>query len=947
MTGLEQLIEKEPRLVTERTVLSLVDSLQDSSPLVREHTLGLVAQCLEHEPSLESKFLGDILKLTTDPSNGPKKKAIKLLKGLYLGAKSTETKLRIAVALLPPSQDDEKAIAELSRNVLEELWMTPLASTTRTDEHQVKLDRAHRASLLTDVIQLIYRQPMNLEAFEKFLVYALSGDAKAKGSNVRLCKELIAEMFDTAIEIDFATGVKSPQAKILDALSVFAKVDPTLFTMAQVDDLKIHIMNVKQSSELAVVQPIVRIFRHVFPTLPFLDPKLADHVRGNLMSMINKLGNWAGQGHVPSRDTLADVAHCLWTISPMVELGLDKLFVLMFSTMCFMQKIATCTEEEFAKKRGSLCTLLVILGTFAKVCAFDEHTSSFMQKVANYARSQILKTKPNEKEKAALTTLTKGSSSVSLMLLEIVRPFTMSKYDMGVREHALRSLGGICQQAPELFMRKEVEKLVQLLFINSKYEDNDQLLLVVLSTFEVYFTRAERRSETGSAIAVGEGAVNGSARLESSYSATATDAATTHVAKQFLGTFKDIALKNNNELAEIATNIIASISRAGLEHPKECGAALVALSTSSNPRIAQVAAIEHKRIHEKQESYLEKEYVQAVRLAYEYQRDVFDDPHGMLQSTHSPKLIHLFDALKGGKKVTFKKFVDNLSKQLDFDFAKLNTNGAMPDIVLFTRFCLENLGLVDFATLDMVASFIDKVEAIVLKDTGPHVAGEMDREMPRPAEIPQQSFVSTNLNEQLQAMAFDQSMGQPVAPYAPTPSQPAHAEITDDRLRKFTVACMILHMIWETRTFVRRCYNVHKYGNRIPQKEYAKSAQRNNFIPGKDLWDRLTPIMSALDSRETMYKCCYDFSELLNVDREVKVGEDEDGLDAALMDAGYETPTENGDEARRSASIPTSGRGRKRKSNVSLGNTPKKPRSRPLSSKNKKRSSETPDSDSD
>jgi cohesin loading factor subunit SCC2 len=319
----------------------------------------------------------------------------------------------------------------------------------------------------------------------------------------------------------------------------------------------------------------------------------------------------------------------------------------------------------------------------------------------------------------------------------------------------------------------------------------------------------------------------------------------------------------------------------------------------------------------------------------------------MLQSTHSPKLIHLFDALKGGKKVTFKKFVDNLSKQLDFDFAKLNTNGAMPDIVLFTRFCLENLGLVDFATLDMVASFIDKVEAIVLKDTGPHVAGEMDREMPRPAEIPQQSFVSTNLNEQLQAMAFDQSMGQPVAPYAPTPSQPAHAEITDDRLRKFTVACMILHMIWETRTFVRRCYNVHKYGNRIPQKEYAKSAQRNNFIPSKDLWDRLTPIMSALDSRETMYKCCYDFSELLNVDREVKVGEDEDGLDAALMDAGYETPTENGDEARRSASIPTSGRGRKRKSNVSLGNTPKKPRSRPLSSKNKKRSSETPDSDSD
>ncbi|KAF2626783.1 sister chromatid cohesion protein-like protein Mis4 [Macroventuria anomochaeta] len=949
MTGLEQLIEKDPRVVNETTVGTLVLSLKDSSPMVREHTLGLVAQCLEHEPSLERRFLEDILQLTTDSSNGPKKKAIKLLKGLYTGTASKENKLNIAIALLLPSQDDEKAIAELSRSVLEELWMTPLASAARTDEHQVKLDRAHRASLMTDVVQRIHKLPLKLEAFEKFLAYALSGEAKARKSNIQLCKELIAEMFDKVIEVDSTTGEKSPQAKILGTLSIFAKVDSTLFTMAQVDDLKIHIIEPKQSSELAVIQPIVRIFRHVFPTLPFLDPKLAEHVRANLMRILQKLAWWASQGHVPSRDTLTDVAHCLWTICPLVDLGLDKLFTAMFSTLCSLRPLASPKKKEtVAAKPSTVCSFLVLLGTFGKVCAFNEHTDRFIKRLAPYARDQVHTKKKATEEELAL--FMKGSSSVSLLLLETVRPFTMQIYDMSIREHALRSLGGICQQAPELFMRKEVEKLVEVVFINQANDanqGNNQLALVVLSTFEVYFTRAERRSETGSSIAVGEGAVNGSARLESSYAATATDAATTHVAKKFLRFFKDIALKNNNELAETATSIIASISRAGLEHPKECGAALVALSTSSNYHIAQVAAVEHKRIHEKQESYLEKEYVQAVRMAFEYQRDVFDDSHGMLESKYSPKLTHLFDALKGGKKATFKKFVDNLSKQLDFDFAKLKTGGAMPDAVLFARFCLENLGLVDFTTLDMVASFIDKVEAIVLKDAGPLVAGEIDKEMPQPAEIPQQSFMSTNLNEQLQAMVVDQGIGQPVAPFVPIMSQPASLEISDDRLRKFTVACMILHMIWETRTFVRRCYNVHKYGNRIPQKEYAKPAQRNNFINGKDLWDRLTPIMGALDSRETMIKCCYDFSELLNVDREVKVGEDEDGLDAALMDAGYETPTENGDDARRSASIPTSGRGRKRKSNVSLGNTPKKSRGRLQGAKNKKRSSRTPDDDDD
>ncbi|KAH6614304.1 sister chromatid cohesion C-terminus-domain-containing protein [Boeremia exigua] len=943
MTGLEQLIEKDPRVVDETTVKTLVVSLKDSSPMVREHTLGLVAQCLEHEPSLESSFLKDILDLTTDPSNGPKKRAIKLLKGLYTSTRSQENKLQIAKALLLPSQDDEKAIAELSRGVLEELWLTPLK---KNDEHQVKLDRAHKASVMTDVVERIHKQPVLLDAFEKFLVHCLSDDAKAQKSNIQLCKELIAELFDKAIEVD-STGAKSPQAKILDTLSIFAKVDSTLFTMAQVDDLKIHIIDLKQASELAVIQPIVRIFRHVFPTLPFLDPKLAEHVRVNLMRVVQRLANWASQGHVPSRDTLTDVAHCLWTICPLVDLGLDKLFQMIFSTLCLLRPLIAPKQKEadrakqketVAAKRSTVCACLVLLGTFGKVCTFDEHTKRFMERLSNYARVQVSKKAAAEEDLAALI---KGSSSVSLMLLETVRPFTMQLYDIDTREHAMRSLGGICQQSPELFMRAEVEKLIKLVFYNS----DDQLKLVVLSTFEAYFTRAERRSETGSAIAVGEGAVHGSARLESSYSATATDAATTHVAKQFLQSFKTIALNNNNELAETATNIIASISRAGLEHPKECGAALVALSTSPNINVAQVAAVEHKRIHEKQESYLEKEYVQAVRIAFDFQRDVFGDPHGMVEATHTPKLGHLFNALKGGKKATFKKFVENLTKQLDFDFAKLETDGEIPDAVLFARFCLENLGLADFTTLDMVASFLDKTEAIVLKDTGPLVAGEIDKELPQQAQTAP-SFVSSELNGQMQSMAVDQVMNEPAPPTDPTALTPVPLTISDDCLRKFTTACMILHMVWETRAFVRRVYNIHKYGPRIPQKEYLKPAQRNNFISGKDLRDRLAPYTLALTSRTSMLACCTSFSELLNIDRDVKVGEDEDGLDAALLDAGYETPTDTAEEARRSASVPTSGRGRKRKSSVLLGGTPKKARGGKGPGK-KKRASRTPEGDED
>jgi cohesin loading factor subunit SCC2 len=149
---------------------------------------------------------------------------------------------------------------------------------------------------------------------------------------------------------------------------------------------------------------------------------------------------------------------------------------------------------------------------------------------------------------------------------------------------------------------------------------------------------------------------------------------------------------------------------------------------------------------------------------------------------------------------------------------------------------------------------------------------------------------------------------------------------------------MILQMVWETRTFVRRCYSV-KSNAPISQKDYAKPAHRNNLVTGKEIWERFETIMRALDSRESMVKQCYDFADLLDVDRETFI--DAEGDDA--LGGGYETPNENGEDG---TPLPTSGRGRKRKSNVSLGNTPKKARGR-LSGSKKKRNSRTPDGDGD
>ena len=886
ITSLEQLVDKDPRIIGERSILAIAGSLSDASPMVRESTLSLVSTCLEREPSLERYVLSNIIAMTTDPSNGPKKKAIKMLRDLYFGPTSADKKLNIAVSLLLPSQDDESAIAELSRGVLEDIWLTTAKSNLKTDENQLKLNRARQASLMIDVVELLQGRTTHLEAFEKFFFHALSPDAKGLSANVRTCKELVADLIDGVISSESGSSMNS-QARTMNALSIFAKVKSTLFTMDQVQLLKLYIKEIANPEDLALVRPTVVIFRHVFPTLPTLQHAFAEEVRASLMRNINKLANYTSRGGATSRETLLDVAHCLWTISAMPDIGPGILCTTIASILSQLRPLIAIQKEQAAELRNKISSYLILLGTFGKVCDFDRYIETFRAKLTLKAEDQISKKKATRQQ---MEPLLDGKSSPSLILLDIVRPFTTQNWDPSIREHALQSLGGICQQSPKLFMRAEIEQVVRLVFIN---QDNDRLKHIVLSFFAEYFTFAERRSETGAQIATGKGAVNGSARLETSFIANENDSATLHLAQKFLSNFVDAALKYNNELAILATNIIVSISRQGLVHPKECGAALVALGTSANEHVAQAASLEHKRIHEKQESYLEKEYMQAIRIAFDYQRSVFGDTHGMLESTYTPKLTKLFEALKKGKKVTFKKFINNFCKQIDFDLSKLDTSGEPPDVSLFARFCLENLALLDFSYLEELAVLLNAVEAIVLKTTGPAVALVIETEMPKQFAVLEQP-VRDSIKHQIQQIGG--VTGDFLAPPEPVFSAPQIVQpaISDTRLRQVSTACMILQMFWETRTFVRRCYNLHKFNGRIPPKEYAKPANRNNFVSGKELWERLTPIMGVPKSRETMMKQCYDFADLLEVDREAKISEDDED---ASLGAGYETPNENGDDA--------------------------------------------------
>jgi cohesin loading factor subunit SCC2 len=902
MTGLEQLIQKDPKVINKKHFDEIIRSFSDSSPMVRESTLNTVSTLFEHQPSLQAQALQPILQIAAhDASNGPKKKAIKLLRDIYHGPSSMEQKLTIIAHLLSPSQDDDKAVSELALSVLEEVLLAPGKTGTRVDENRLKLDRTQRSSLVVNTVQRIFTLPKQVEAFENFLLHALSPGGKENNVNMRTCKTLVADLFDEVISPDTGSDTRL-QARIMTTLSVFAKVWPTLFTLDQTHLLKVYIKKATCAEDLDLVRPVVIILRYVFPTLNFLQAAFAEEVRASLFSNVSPLAKWACQ--TPKlHPVLVDVAHCLWTLTLMSTDGAPKLCALITSILCQLRPYTSDTQVDVTT-RSRIQSWLILLGIFGKVCDFEKYTDLFRARLKAQVDNHIAKN-PATAEKLGL--YLKGDLSASRILLETVRPFTMQAWDQNIRVQALQSVGEICQSSPDLFMRAEIHKIYSLVFING---DNHQLLRIALDAFNDYFTFAERRSETG--------ATTGNERMDASYQPTADDSAVTSLARLFLPYILDLALKRDDELAVLSTYIVASISRQGLGHPRMFYSSLVALTTSDKKEIALTATAEQQRLNQK-ETHVDTEYMQAVRKAFDYQVGVFDDPHGMRESSYSAKLVRMFEAVKNGKKPAFKKFIHDISKQADFNFAQLDSSGDIPTPVLFARFCLENVALLDFALLEEVAICLIALQAMVLKNTGPSVALAIDTEMPKPLSITQQP---------------------PVPDEASLSVQPTGPTVDDARLRQLATACMILRMTWETRCFIRRAYNLHKLKGGIPQKDYVKPAQRNNFVSGKELWDSFMPIMNALDSRESMVKICYDLADIVNVDQEVEF--DAEGYDVEFG-GGYDTPTGE-DET---VAVPTSGRGRKRKSNVSLGNTPKKVRGRPAGMKIKKRNSKTPDFDDD
>ncbi|GMF67317.1 unnamed protein product [Aspergillus oryzae] len=879
------MLEKDPSLLDRDTSVMrvILRCATDASPMVRDSALSLIAKCISLKPKLEEDGCRSILTCAADPTAGVRKRCIGLLKDIYLKTSRTELKLAILDSFLQRTGDLEESVSTLARQTFEEIWLAPFYELVDSahDGPKLKVGLGERVTLFVSLVQ---RSETALETLGGCLRKILSDSSKSSSSNFKVCKAMVSTMFEKLVE-DSDAGKEFQQA-LLQTITVFAKANANLFRPDQLETLHPYIGHLATAEDLFLFRSVVVIYRCVLPYLSSAHNTLLKEVQNDLFKSVAKL----------ARSELNEVMACLWTINGVLQ-NTDRLVKLTISVLKPIQHYKNIDLSDNANMAvlARAKSYIRIAGCVGRHCDLEKYEPHFKNAFPSW----------------------KGGSVAGLMVDSII-PFTLSKQPLELRVMALESLGSICQSWPAQFSRDESRRILSTVF----KEDNPSLQNIVLRAFADFFAMHEGKAEKSGLPSAKALDQESTTRLGGSLKASDNDGAAALIAQHFLQNMLRVAQSRQDSYALTAIELIASINRQGLVHPKECAGVLVSLETSTVPSIAKVAFETHKMLHQQYESMFEREYMRAIQEAFYYQRDVVGDSTGALSRPYVAKLAPLFEIIKISNSRYQKKFLSNLCAKVNFELKKLDTTGNPPEHLLLARFVAHNLAFFEYAQLSELVPTIGCMERIVAS-TGTVVAHAIETELfSTKPELPQGEGVTI-----------------------PTAETASHLvplqQINPQTLRQLAAAAAALSMLWEARTYLRRVYGVTAHVRnkeaKAASKELNKSATKVHGVTGDKFWDAINRNMTSLDSEENMVSKCREFATLLAIDDEFKV---DDNIDAE----GDDGVTDMDDAGALGTS--SGPRPMKRKSSMSGQNPTKRARGRKPGS-GKKRASTESDAESD
>ena len=817
------LIEKDATILDKGSYVlrHVINRTSDPSPLVRDSALGLLAKCLSLRPSLDEKVLDPILARAADAQVGVRKRSMKILRDVYCRKPSSELRIMIAEALLHRITDSDDGVAELAKQLLEEMWISSLAPPPDGGSESVQrsLILKEQADLIVKTVQ---RGGSTFALLGNFLECILGDGSKNAAGNLRICKSLVDTLFEDIVDSGDESDKQTRQA-VMQTLTVFARANAALFRAEQLEHLQVYVEHLSHNDDLTVFRSVVVIFRLILPQTSTVRTQVLAAVQKALLESLTRLG----------KRELNEVVACLWTINGVLK-TIERLSKV---TISCIKAIRSAEAVDFSQpNKERLLTTIIryinIAGLFGKYCDFESDISRYHNEFPWW----------------------KGDAVPSL-LIDVLSPLTKPTHPITLRTSALDGIGAVCQAWPWLYFKEQVTTAFDIVFA----ETNPDLEHLVITGLKDYMAVEEKRSDSALNVPIPTKEKSQSKKLGVAFVANKSDGVSTSLAQRYLKQIVRVALSANDTHAMNATEVLASINRQGLVHPKECISALVALETSSNPSIARIAFREHLNLHQKHETIVEKEYTKAVQQAFEYQKRVVADWRGATSRPFTAKLQPAFEVIKSSKAKTRKKFLATLCSKIDFDPAKLDLAGDIPVHVQLATFLAENLALFDYSNADEVVQVISCLERLV-STSGTPVAHHLETEV---------------LGSILPAEA---TVPDPLKP----PENGTHAP-DPTRLKLLGTAATILLTAWGARTHLCRLYGLSSSAKPDSKgkgsvKESNRPLTKHPGVHGQSLWDGNQQRLAALTQAESTLAQCKQFVELMTLDHELKVAAEKDDL---------------------------------------------------------------------
>jgi cohesin loading factor subunit SCC2 len=678
---LSDLIDSDSKIFLNNHVRQALEkNLSDSSVTVREKAVQIVGKYSAYPEFANDSYYALLCGHTNDPATAVRKKAISVLRNVYMTGRCTlETRRRIINCMLDRIDDEEEGIQKTVRDNLKETLFANWSFGNQSDPNSY-------ASTKNTVLRVVEILPSTIvmggsehqtrlrELLHKFLSETLNGVDTDKTHYLQ-CAETIV---DTLTDLASNEEDTRKQDLMLESISIFVRARNGLIQPRHLNSLK-HLVTQEVKDNRYSRYLVLVIFRDGLNGMAEIpDNDLLKYLVENLPRMISRV----------SHREIKECVPCFWLACDLLSNRIPCVKLMDKCLSQISQRLQAVKSQGLDEKSLNICKrLLNIIGVSARY--FQLEDAEFKQMTSN----------KNQRKNATIlaidTMMPVASGVISPQAPALSRQ---------LKKCALQAIGDACMGNPASF--RSVGKLYSAILKSNDYESAS----IVINTMYEFCEAQEANADTlarESAVQKKKKKKDGPIDITNGSYSNIEASTCLEFAKLYGADIRKIALSSVDEPGLLATKFIEVTVRQGAAFPQDVTPVAIALETSDTAEISNLAKKALRHLFSKYEQAMSPHYISGLKLAAQYCKHMYPTRYYQLKN----KLDSFYGIFT--TKSMRKRLFKSIAKSLNYDVTSANSNDVESHLE-YVAFMVRNLSCLDIVDTDEVTALTADLKEVLL-----------------------------------------------------------------------------------------------------------------------------------------------------------------------------------------------------------------------------------------